>query len=293
MLDEAMMLLDPKKGNIYVDATLGTGGHTEAILLKGGRVIGIDLDLDAIQVAKRRLERFGNQINYIHGNFRDLDKILDGLGITSIDGIIYDLGTSSLQLEDPKRGFSLYENGPLDMRMDHSGGIPCSHLVNHLTEDELREIIRVYGEDWWAGRIAKRIVEERRKRGSIETTLELARIVASAIPRATRRDGHHPATRTFQAFRIVVNNELENLEHSLSLVISYIRPGGRIVVISFHSLEDRIVKRFFLGWARRDPPLVRPLTKGPLRPTKEEVERNPRARSARLRAVARLNLGIG
>jgi 16S rRNA (cytosine1402-N4)-methyltransferase len=293
MLDEVIGFLDPKPNNIYVDATLGTGGHAEALLTRGARVIGVDLDPYAIEVSKTRLARFGKQISYVHGNFKDLDRILDEFKITSVDGILYDLGTSSLQLQNPRRGFSLYEDGPLDMRMDPDEEITCFHLVNHLPEEEIGRIIRVYGEDWWARRIARRIVKEREKKGSIETTLELAEIVASAIPGRRRVDGHHPATRTFQAFRIAVNNELENLKHSLAVAISYLRPGGRVVGISFHSLEDRIIKHSFLEWARRDLPLIRILTKKPLRPSEEEVERNPRARSAKLRAALRLSPGRG
>lgn len=293
MLKEAIDTLDPNPGSLYIDATLGTGGHTEAILERGAKVIGIDMDQEALNVAQERLGRFADRITYVQANFSKLDRALDKLKTKTIKGIIYDLGTNSLQLGNPERGFSLYGNGLLDMRMDRGLPITCKDLVNNLSEKEIREIIWNYGEDWRAKRIARRIVEERRIRRSIETTSHLARIVAQAVSKnyRERRNGLHPATRTFQAFRIVVNDELKNLKSSLGLALSYLEPGGKIIVISFHSLEDRIVKHTFLDWAKRTPSLIKVLYKKPLTATKAEIEENPRSRSAKLRAAEKIPLG--
>lgn len=293
MLKETIEILDPKPHTIYVDATIGTGGHSEAILERGARVIGIDMDKEALDIARDRLARFGDRMSYVHANFSDLDEVLERFKITAISGIIYDLGTSLIQLKNPQRGFSLYENGPLDMRMDLEGPITCHNLINNLPEDQLREIIWRYGEDRRAKRIARYIVEERNLRGSIETTGDLASIVTKATSKRyrKRRNGLHPATRTFQALRIVVNDELKNFKDSLKIAITYLEPRGRIVTTSFHSLEDRIVKHTFLEWSRGDPPLVKILTKKPHIPTKAEIEENPRSRSAKLRAAERVPLG--
>lgn len=293
MLREVIDRLNPRPDAVYVDATLGTGGHSEAILEAGARVIGIDVDKEALNVAKERLSRFGERMTYVHANFKRLDRVLDELKVKTISGIIYDLGTNALQLASPERGFSLYIDGPLDMRMDRGLTITCKDLVNNLEEAEIREIIWNYGQDWKARRIARWIVKERAVRHSIETTSCLARIVSQAVGRGHRqkRAALHPATKTFQAFRIVVNDELNNLKTSLERAILYLAPGGRIVVISFHSLEDRIVKRTFLDWAKRDPSLVKILDKRPLTPSRIEVEGNPRARSARLRAAERIPIG--
>ncbi|HAV43030.1 TPA: 16S rRNA (cytosine(1402)-N(4))-methyltransferase [bacterium] len=292
MLREVIDFLDPKPGAVYVDATLGTGGHTEIILKRGGRVIGIDVDQEVLNIAKERLARFGERITYIHTNFSKLNQVLDGLKLETVKGIIYDLGTNLVQLENPERGFSLYRDGPLDMRMDRSLPITCQDLVNNLPEDRLREIIRNYGEERWAKRIARKIVKERKSK-PIETTLQLAHIVEETVfwKGCHKKKGDiHLATKTFQALRIVVNDELDSLKDSLKGVITYLEPGGRIIVLSFHSLEDRIAKHTFLEWAKSDPPLVKILTKKPLVPTEVEIKGNPRARSAKLRVAERIPL---
>lgn len=292
MLREVIDLLDPKPGAVYVDATLGTGGHTEIILKRGGRVIGIDVDQEILNIAKERLARFGERITYIYANFSKLNQVLDGLKLETVKGIIYDLGTNLVQLESPERGFSLYRDGPLDMRMDRSLPITCQVLISNFPEDRLREIIRNYGEERWAKRIARKIVKERKSK-PIETTLQLAHIVEEATfwrGRHKRKGDIHPATKTFQALRIVVNDELNSLKDSLKRVITYLEPGGRIIILSFHSLEDRIVKHTFLEWAKSDPPLVKILTKKPLVPTEVEIKGNPRARSAKLRVAERIPL---
>ncbi|HID55575.1 TPA: 16S rRNA (cytosine(1402)-N(4))-methyltransferase RsmH [Candidatus Poribacteria bacterium] len=280
LLDEVMCLLNPKDGGIYVDCTLGAGGHAERILQlssPGGRLIGIDLDSEAISIARERLKRFGDRVSFVHANFADLDDILRSLGLEGVDGVLMDLGVSWIQLSDPKRGFSFRMEAPLDMRMDRRAPLTAYEVVNTKSERELREIFRKYGEERWAGRIARRIVRCR-ERSPILTTKQLARIVESAV---TRRGRIHPATRVFQALRIYVNGELDNLERGLDSAIRWLKPGGRICVISFHSLEDRIVKWKFRGMKAH----LRIITPKPITPGGEEVKENPRSRSAKLRAA--------
>jgi 16S rRNA (cytosine1402-N4)-methyltransferase len=280
MLDETMDFLRPRDGGIYVDCTLGAGGHAERILelsSPSGKLIGIDLDSEAIATAKERLSRFGDRVTFIHGNFADLTDILGSLGLDKVDGVLMDLGVSWMQLSKPERGFSFRVEAPLDMRMDRGNPVTAFDVVNTKSEEELCDIFRRYGEERWARRIARRIVRSR-SRSPIATTRQLAEIVESAVPGRRRRI--HPATRVFQALRIYVNRELDNLEKGLDSAIEALKPGGRICVISFHSLEDRIVK-----WRFRRNPLLKVLTPKPLSPSDEEVEGNPRSRSAKLRVA--------
>ena len=296
MRAEAVRFLAPDRGGIYVDGTVGLGGHAAAILAAGpeARLIGIDRDPQALRYAAARLAQFGDRVRLVHGNYRDLAEILAGLGIEAIDGFLLDLGLSSLQLDAPERGFSFRADGPLDMRMDPTQKTSAADLVNAASVKELARILRDYGEERFAGRIARAIVAAR----PIETTRALAEIVRRAIPRRFHERRIDPATRTFQALRIAVNDELRNLQDGLAAGFAALRPGGVIVVISFHSLEDRIVKRFFrkLATPRYEslapgpplPPQAEVLTKKPLRPSEEEIGENPRARSAKLRACRKL-----
>ena len=296
MRAEAVRFLAPDRGGIYVDGTVGLGGHAAAILAAGPevRLIGIDRDPQALRYAAARLAQFGDRVRLVHGNYRDLAEILSDLGIDAIDGFLLDLGLSSLQLDAPERGFSFRADGPLDMRMDPTQKTSAADLVNEASVEELARILRDYGEERFAGRIARAIVAAR----PIETTRALAEIVRRAIPRRFHERRIDPATRTFQALRIAVNDELRNLQDGLAAGFAALRPGGVIVVISFHSLEDRIVKRFFrkLATPRYEslapgpplPPQAEVLTKKPLRPSEEEIGENPRARSAKLRACRKL-----
>jgi 16S rRNA (cytosine1402-N4)-methyltransferase len=288
LLQEVEDFLKPAEGKLIVDCTLGYGGHAECLLEKGAKVIGIDKDFDILKITEKKLARYGSKLGIVHGDFRHIDQFLTKLGITEVDGFLYDLGVSSYQLEKADRGFSFQLDGPLDMRMDQGSTLTASHLINDLSEERLAEIIKRYGEDRWAKRIAKKIVTYREKIGPIEKTTQFAQIVKSAYPKQYRRWRIHPATRTFQAIRIAVNDELNALEESLDKAIEYLKPDGIICVISFHSLEDRIVKQKFRGWAKEKSPKIRILTKTPIRATQQERTMNPRARSAKLRAAQRL-----
>lgn len=271
LFEEALEYLAVRPGGLYVDATLGGAGHTRGILERGGRVIGLDRDPEAV---RRALEMNLPGLTVIRGNFRHLERILDELGVEQVDGILADLGLSSFHLQDPKRGFSYAQEGPLDMRMGEEGPT-AEEVVNTLDQAELFRILKTYGEEPRALAIAKAIVEARRKK-PIRTTTELAEIVRKAT--GFRKAGH-PARKTFQALRIYVNDELGALEDLLQAAEKRLAPGGRLVVISFHSLEDRIVKRFLKESG------LRILTKKPVRPREMEVRANPRARSAKLRAA--------
>ncbi|MCS7240916.1 MAG: 16S rRNA (cytosine(1402)-N(4))-methyltransferase RsmH [Candidatus Bipolaricaulota bacterium] len=277
MLREVLEFLAPKPGKLIVDATVGTGGHAEALLAQGAKVIGIDQDPKSLELASQRLHGFGERFQPVRGNFRKLHDLLATLGVTKVDGIIFDLGLSSLHLSQVDRGFSFQHEGPLDMRMDPDNPMCAADLVNGLSERELARILREYGEERYAERIARAIVRNR----PIRTTTELARVVARSYPPGSYRI--HPATRTFQALRIAVNDELSALREALPQAVELLAPGGVLCVISFHSLEDRIVKHFLREQARAGRVFL--YTKKPVRPSKEEVARNPRARSARLRAA--------
>ncbi len=280
LLDEVLSLLSPGPGVLICDATCGTGGHAEAILARGAELVGLDKDPQALEIARGRLARFGARVRLLHADFRELRAALARLGIKEVQGVLFDLGVSSLQLDSPARGFSFREEAPLDMRMDPSQPLTAAELVNRLPEPELARILWEYGEERYARRIARGIVRARDK-APIPTTTELARLVARCYPPGRHRI--HPATRTFQALRIAVNDELAALKEGLAQAVELLSPGGVVCVISFHSLEDRIVKYFFR--ARAKAGRLELLTKKPLRPSPEEVARNPRARSAKLRAA--------
>jgi 16S rRNA (cytosine1402-N4)-methyltransferase len=277
--------LDPQPAGRYIDGTVGGGGHAEGILERSepsGQLLGLDRDPVALPPARQRLARFGARVHLRHGTFAELRAHAASLGWQAVDGILLDLGLSSMQLADPERGFSFRADGPLDMRFDPSQGAPASELVNRLSEMELAELIARHGEDPQARRIARAIVAVR----PLTSTTQLAAVVA----RAVRSRGYrtHPATRTFQALRIAVNDEMAALEQALPQAERLLRPGGRLAVIAFHSLEDRLVKRFFREASRgMDGGAVRLrlITRKPIRPEPEELSRNPRARSARLRVA--------
>jgi 16S rRNA (cytosine1402-N4)-methyltransferase len=303
MAAEVLQYLAPKSGGVYLDGTLGAGGHSELILEASGPdglVYGIDRDPAALAAAGQRLERFGNRFRPSRGSFGDLAALLASQGVGAIDGLVLDLGVSSPQLDRAERGFSFRNDGPLDMRMDPSQGETAADLVNSLPERELEQAIKEFGEERWARKIAQRIVTARQER-PFETTLQLAELVERTIPRRFQEDRIHPATRTFQGLRILVNSELEQVEQGLQAGIDLVRPGGRLVVISFHSLEDRIVKQRLRDAAsgcrcpRQLPqcvcghkPLVRVLTSRPVMAGDVELAENPRSRSAKLRAAERL-----
>lgn len=290
-----------EKGGVYLDCTVGMGGHAAKILEKtspNGRLIGMDVDLHALALAEENLKEYDGRFSLIHGNYADLYERLDQQGVCRVDGLIMDLGVSSLQLDTPERGFSFMHDGPLDMRMDQTTGEPVSCVLNRWGISELAEIFREYGEERWAKRIAAGIIEARKK-APLKTTRQLAEIIEKSIPRSLGRK--HPATRTFQSLRIYRNSELENLRRGLDQAIAVLRSGGRICVISFHSLEDRIVKHKFRTLERgcvcppRTPicicgrkPVLKILTKRPVTPQESEININPRSRSAKLRVAEKL-----
>lgn len=301
LLRESIEGLNIRPDGIYVDGTLGLGGHSAEIAsrLGSGRLIAIDRDETAIARSGERLARWGDRITFVHGNFRDLGKILDRLGIDKVDGVLLDLGVSSPQLDEAERGFSYMADAPLDMRMDRSEALSAREVVNSLSEGELTRILRDYGEERYAARIARKIVTKRAV-APIETTLELADTIKSAMPAAALREKQHPAKRSFQAIRIAVNDELSAEREALLTAMDRLRPGGRLCVISFHSLEDRIVKTAVkerengctcppdfpvcvCGFRRTMRTVCRPITAD-----EEELRDNPRARSARLRIAERI-----
>ncbi len=303
MLEKVLQSLRCKPGGIYVDGTLGGGGHARAILentAPDGLLIGIDRDDDALLESEKRLQPFGQRKILIKGNFADIGEILTNLNIRKVDGILLDLGVSSHQLDTADRGFSFSLDAPLDMRMDQSSRYSAYDLVNLSPEKELRKVIRDYGEEPMAGRIARAILAKRAS-APIRTTIELADVVCRAVRRQGVRKKVHPATRTFQAIRIAVNQELSNLSTAMDAGIDQLGQGGRFSIISFHSLEDRIVKETFRSWEGRCqcPPglpvcqcqreaKLRVRTRKPLRPEAGESETNPRARSARLRTAEKI-----
>jgi 16S rRNA (cytosine1402-N4)-methyltransferase len=287
LTSEVLRYLAPTGAGLIVDCTVGLGGHAKALLEAGAaRVLGLDRDADALVLARQALAPYADRVELVHADYRTLPEVLDARGIERVDGALADLGVSSMQLDAEGRGFSFRRDEPLDMRMDRASGLPASQLVNDASEADLADVIWRYGEERFSRRIARRIVEERR-RGAIATTGALAAIVRRAVPtRGYQRID--PATRTFQALRIWVNRELEGLDAFLRAAIMRLREGSRIVVISFHSLEDRIVKHTLRALATGRDALVSVLTKRPVVPNDEELDRNPRARSAKLRAAERL-----
>lgn len=302
LYDECMRALAIKPDGIYVDGTMGGGGHSSGIcerLGEGGLFIGIDRDIDAINAASKRLNDQGTlcEKRFVRSNYADIKQVLEREGIGSIDGALLDLGVSSFQLDNPERGFSYMSDAPLDMRMDAGSDFTAYDVVNGYSEKELFRIIKDYGEERWAKRIAEFIASARKEK-KIESTFELVDIIKAAIPAAARREGPHPAKRTFQAIRIEVNDELGALEKAVSDFIDVLAPKGRLAIISFHSLEDRIVKDTFK--ARLNPcicppefpvctcgrkPDVNKITGRPIIPTDLEIENNPRSRSAKLRIL--------
>jgi len=305
MAQEVLDFLAPVPGGLYLDGTVGGGGHSRLILeasAPDGRLIGLDRDADALASAARVLAPFGDRAILRHARFSEAGRVLEQLGVTAVDGILLDLGVSSYQLDTPERGFSFRDDGPLDMRMDRSGGATAADLVNELDEGELARIFRDFGEERHARRIARRIVAARVEQ-PFARTRQLAELVRDAVPGGHIPARIHPATRVFQALRIFVNGELDQVRDGVVSCLGLLKPGGRMVVISFHSLEDRIVKHCFRDAATgcicppRLPycqcgrtPEVELLTRKALRPGQEEVEENPRSRSAVLRAVRKCEM---
>jgi 16S rRNA (cytosine1402-N4)-methyltransferase len=305
MVDRVADLLRPRPGGTYVDATLGLGGHAERLLeasAPDGRVVGLDRDPAALALARDRLAWAGERLQAVAASFTDLGAVAGRLGLEAVDGVLYDLGVSSLQLDEADRGFSYRADAPLDMRMDPTTGITAAEVLATYPRAELARILRDYGEERFAGRIA-RALDEARRRAPITTTGQLAELVKTAVPAAARRTGPHPARRAFQALRIEVNRELDALRASLPQAIDLLAPGGRLVVLAYHSLEDRIVKQALADAAGRtapaphrlpvEPPAAAParvtvLTRRPERPAPAEVAANPRAESAKLRAAEKL-----
>lgn len=312
LVDEVLQFLQPKNHGFYVDGTVGLGGHAAVILQKSapnGALLGIDLDSEALAIAKEKLHEYRERVTLVGGNFAHLDRppqLPRGVAqpetmISPIDGILFDLGVSSLQLDTPARGFSFNHSGPLDMRMDTSQPLSAAHVVNRHPEDALTTIFTQFGQERWSKRIARQIVYAR-KRKSISTTCQLAEIVLDAIPPKSTGWRIHPATRVFQALRIYVNDELKSLHSGICCAASALKPGGRLCIISFHSLEDRIVKERFRTLSRvctcppktpicvcQHTPTLQVLTKRPVAPTPDEVRRNPRSRSAKLRVAMKIH----
>ncbi len=302
LLKECIDGLNIKPEGTYVDGTLGRAGHSKEIVkrLTTGKLIAIDRDMKAIEEAGENLKEYKDKIIYVHSNFSRIGEILDDLSIDKVDGMLFDLGVSSPQLDDASRGFSYMSDGPLDMRMDESSPLTACDIVNGWSEGELKRILFDYGEERYAPRIARAIVKKREEK-KIESTLELVEIIKSALPAQALREKQHPAKRTFQAIRIAVNEELTSISKLLDTAMDRLNEGGRIAVISFHSLEDRIVKSAIASKEKgcTCPPefpvctcgfvqTMRSVNRKPILPTKEELERNPRSRSAKLRIAERI-----
>ena len=297
LLKEVLHYVIKDRNGIYVDCTVGEGGHSEAILSRlsaEGRLIGVDKDAEQLELARLRLKKYEDRCTLIKGDFRELPSILDVYNIKLVDGILMDLGVSLYQLSNPQRGFSFQQDGPLDMRFDRNSKPSAAELIDSLSQEKLKEIISRFGQERWAGRIARAIVLRRRKR-RIETTKELSQLICQVLPSYSKYR-IHPATRTFQSLRIAVNQELEELEETIVNLAKRLKGGARMVVISFHSLEDKLVKNAFRFLAKGClyPPEISPcsnekkpvfkiITKRPIRPSFEEIEANPRSRSARMR----------
>lgn len=302
LLKECLDGLNVRPDGIYVDGTLGRAGHSLEIVkrLATGRLIAVDRDKAALDAAPARLEGYMNKVTLVRGNFGDLTNILHALGVGGVDGMLFDLGVSSPQLDDGSRGFSYLQDAPLDMRMDQSAPLTAGDVVNGWSQEELKRILWQYGEERYSGPIAAAIVREREK-APIETTGRLAELIRNAMPAKARREKQHPAKRSFQAIRIAVNDELGEVERLLSGALDVLNAGGRLAVISFHSLEDRLVKTAYADWAKGctcppdfpvcvcgRKPRVRLVGKRPITADEDEVNENPRARSAKLRVVEKL-----
>ncbi|MDR7857182.1 16S rRNA (cytosine(1402)-N(4))-methyltransferase RsmH [Tissierella sp.] len=304
LLNEVLEGLNIKEDGIYVDGTLGGAGHSSQIVkgLTTGKLIGIDQDQNALNKSSEVLKDYSDRVILVHNNYENIDKVLESLQIEKVDGILLDLGVSSHQLDEETRGFSHNKDAPLDMRMDESNPFTAWDVVNKYSERELEKIIWEYGEDRWARRIAKFIIEERKEK-PIDTTFQLVTAIKKAIPKEVRKDGHHPAKKTFQAIRIEVNRELDVLTKSIPSMVNLLNPGGRLVIITFHSLEDRIVKEAFRELYKDcicPPHLpqcvcdkyreIEIITRKPILPSNVEIETNPRSRSAKLRIAEKLNV---
>ena len=304
LLKETIEGLNVRKGKIYLDGTLGGAGHSYEILKKldgTGLLIGIDQDEEALKAAREKLSDFKN-VEFFNLNYIDFEKALDELGIDNIDGVLLDIGVSSYQFDNPERGFSYRFDAPLDMRMDKNLKISAKEIVNTYSEGEITQIIKDFGEEKWASRISKFIVEERKNK-SIDTTFDLVEIIKNAIPASARRNGPHPAKRTFQALRIEVNKELDVLKNSIDKFVKKLNPGGRIAIITFHSLEDRIVKNSF-KYLEKDcicPPTspictcdkkreIKIITRKPITASEDELKENNRSHSAKLRIAEKLEV---
>ena len=303
LLQECIDALNIRPDGIYLDGTLGGAGHSSQIarrLTEGGRLIGVDRDRTALAAAKERLAPYADRVTLVHSNFAEIDAILDSLGIPAVDGMLFDLGVSSPQLDDASRGFSYMADAPLDMRMDKDDALTAGEVVNTWTQGELRRILYDYGEERYAPQIAAAICRAREK-APFETTLELVDIIRSAMPAQALREKQHPAKRSFQAIRIAVNDELGAVSRMMQAAVGRLNPGGRLAVITFHSLEDRIVKSEMQQAARGctcppefpvcvcgKKPLVKLVTRKPIVSGPAELEENPRARSAKLRVAEKL-----
>lgn len=302
LLREAVDALNIRPEGVYVDGTLGRAGHSREIAkrLATGRLIAIDRDAAALEAAPERLAGLMDRVTLVHGNFAELSRLLDGAGVDQADGMLFDLGVSSPQLDDETRGFSYLKDAPLDMRMDASASLTARDVVNEWPGEELKRILRDYGEERYAAQIAAKVVKRREER-PIETTLELSDLIRSAMPAAALREKQHPAKRSFQAIRIAVNDELAAIPAMLDQALERLSPGGRLAVISFHSLEDRPVKTSMQSWAKGctcppdfpvcvcgNKPKARLITRKPILPGAEELENNPRARSAKLRVIEKI-----
>lgn len=303
LFEEIMTIMAPKPGELFVDCTLGGGGHSKGFLERtgpDGRLIGIDQDVNALAAAQKNLSIFDGRVTFVHSNYENLDMILNQYAAEGVDGILFDIGVSSYQLDEKDRGFSYMQDAPLDMRMNQQQGLSAWQVVNTYEEQELHRILKEYGEERWAKRIAQFIVEFRGKK-PIDTTGELVDVIKRAIPKGAREEGSHPAKRTFQAIRIEVNNELGVLEETIAVAAKHLKKGGRLGIITFHSLEDRIVKEKFRYLASDcicPPELpfcqcdkvseVKILTRKPVVASIEELQENSRAKSAKFRAVEKI-----
>ena len=302
LLNECIQALNIRPEGVYVDGTLGRAGHSREIArrLTTGRLICVDRDQAALEAAEERLAQWRDRVTLVHSNFDQIDRILNELSLSGADGMLFDLGVSSPQLDDSTRGFSYMADAPLDMRMDQSGGMTAAEVVNQWPQEELRRILYQYGEERYAPQIAAAIVRRRQDR-PIQTTMELAQIVREAMPARALKEKQHPAKRSFQAIRIAVNDELASVDRMLQAAVPRLNPGGRLAVITFHSLEDRIVKTGLAGFARGctcppdfpvcvcgKTPDVKLVNKKPILPSQQELEENPRSRSAKLRVAEKL-----
>jgi len=302
LLEETLEALAVKPGGTYVDCTLGGAGHSGEILRRstpGGLLIGLDQDENALTVARERLAPYGDRARLVKTNFEQIASVIERLGVGPVDGVMMDIGVSSHQFDEGERGFSYHQDAPLDMRMDRENPVSAATVVNEWDEVEIARILWEYSDEKWSKRIAQ-FIGQARKQKPIETTGELVEIIKAAIPAAARRDGPHPARRTFQAIRIAVNDELGVLERGLEGALAVLKPGGRLAVITFHSLEDRIVKQTFARWVQPctcptsipvcvcgKKPMADHVTRKPVTASAAELEANPRSRSAKLRAIAK------